>query len=125
MTERPAPIGIVGAGAVAQALGRCLHGCGQPVFGVASRSREHAEAAARFIGAGVRAVDVSELPANVSRVLVAVRDEGIQPVAELLARSGMSGGIALHTCGAAGSDALKPLQNAGVACGVLHPLQTF
>ena len=37
----------------------------------------------------------------------------------------MDDAVALHTSGAAGPDALAPLQAVGVACGVLHPLQTI
>jgi predicted short-subunit dehydrogenase-like oxidoreductase (DUF2520 family) len=31
----------------------------------------------------------------------------------------------LHTCGAYGAEILEPLARGGVACGVLHPLQTI
>jgi predicted short-subunit dehydrogenase-like oxidoreductase (DUF2520 family) len=34
-------------------------------------------------------------------------------------------GVALHTCGTKGTDALHLLQRRGIACGTLHPLQTF
>jgi len=37
----------------------------------------------------------------------------------------MENGIALHTCGTQGPDALAALATRGVACGVLHPLQTI
>jgi predicted short-subunit dehydrogenase-like oxidoreductase (DUF2520 family) len=57
-------------------------------------------------------------------VLIAVRDEGITSVAAELARAGMRTGVVLHTCGAMGPEALAPLERAGVACGLLHPLQT-
>src|SRR5262245_29929579 len=43
----------------------------------------------------------------------------------MLAEAGMSTGVALHTCGAKGPEALGPLSLRGVACGVLHPLQTI
>jgi predicted short-subunit dehydrogenase-like oxidoreductase (DUF2520 family) len=37
----------------------------------------------------------------------------------------MREGIALHTCGACGAEALQALADAGVSCGSFHPLQTF
>ena len=58
-------------------------------------------------------------------MLIAVSDQGIEPVAEALAAAGMRSGVALHTCGAKGPDALRALRTAGVACGMLHPLQTI
>ena len=122
---------IVGAGAVAQAIGRLLFGAGVTVVAVASRTRAHAEQAARFIGGSATGptapivVEVSELPRLASHVLIAVADRGIEPVAEALAAAGMRSGAALHTCGGKGPDALKALGDGGVACGMLHPLQTI
>jgi predicted short-subunit dehydrogenase-like oxidoreductase (DUF2520 family) len=118
------PIVIVGAGVVAQALGRLLHLGGMPVVAVASRDRLHADQAAAFIGEAVRVATLAELQYLSSRVLVAVSDAAITPVAEALARTGMCEGVALHTCGAKGPEALAPLRAAGISCGVLHPLQT-
>lgn len=118
------PVAIAGAGAVAQALGRLMHQHGTPIVAVASRSRARAEAAAVFIGPAVRAVAWADIPALADRVLVAVSDEGITLVARALADAGMRSGLALHTCGAKGPDALEPLRIQGVACGMMHPLQT-
>jgi len=123
--KEPDPlVAIVGAGAVAQALGRLIRLGGGSVVAVASRNRQRAEAAARFIGPTLRVVSFGELPNLVNHVVIAVKDEGITPIAEELARAGMCTGAALHTCGAKGPEALSPLQKSGVACGVLHPLQT-
>jgi predicted short-subunit dehydrogenase-like oxidoreductase (DUF2520 family) len=133
MPQFPAAVAIVGAGPVAQALGRLLVVARSPVVAVASRSRLHAEQAAQFINgpspeAGVAAVvvaDISELPAMASRVLIAVSDRGVGPVAETLAAAGMRAGVAIHTCGARGPEALGALRAAGVSGGMLHPLQTI
>src|SRR5687767_12449214 len=137
--SRPA-VAIVGAGPVAQALGRLMTAGGEPVVALASRTRSRAEQAARFIsglggpdGPGgprgavhaVRVVDVADLPQLASRVLIAVSDQGIEAVAEALAAAGMRSGVVLHTCGARGPDALNALRVQGVACGMLHPLQTI
>ncbi len=131
MAESRPPVGIVGAGAVAQTLGRLMAAAGEPIVAVASRTRDRAERAARFIGADrkgsapVRVVAGSELPRMASRILIAVTDSAVERVAEMLADGGMRSGVALHTCGAKGPEALRPLARAGVACGMLHPLQTI
>jgi len=117
-------IAIVGAGAVAQALGRLLLSRRQDVVALASRSRAHAEQAAAFIGPSVRPVACPDVPGVATHVLIAVADEAVTPVADALAAAGMRTGVALHTCGAKGPAALAPLARAGVECGVLHPLQT-
>jgi predicted short-subunit dehydrogenase-like oxidoreductase (DUF2520 family) len=119
------PIAIVGAGAVAQALGQLLLHRGANVLALAGRSRETADRAAKFIGPTVRVVTVSELPLLVRKLLIATSDNSIEQVAQMLAEAGMSTGVALHTCGAKGPEALGPLRSRGVACGVLHPLQTI
>ena len=122
---------------------------GAPIVALASRTRSRAEQAARFISesvepGGLRAgsektrpthvgrvppsvlvVDIAQVPQLATRVLIAVSDRAIEPVAEALASAGMRSGAALHTCGARGPDALTALRIKGVACGTLHPLQTI
>lgn len=117
------PIGISGAGRMAQALGRLLRERGEPVVAVASRNPDHARAAAAFIG-GAEAVPYSALAERVTRVLIAVSDDALPQVAATLASSGMHGGAALHTCGARGTEALAALEASGVSYASLHPLQT-
>lgn len=116
------PVGIAGAGRVAQALGRLLHSRGEPIAFVASRAIEHARAAAAFIGADVEAVSYSELAHHATRILIAVPDSALSSVAAML---DAQSGIVLHTCGTAGPEALHVLAERGVHCGTLHPLQTI
>ena len=116
-------IGIAGTGRVAQALGRLLRERGEPVVAVAGRNPGHAARAAEFIGAA--AVLPRQLPGRAGRILIAVGDGAVVEVARELAEAGMDRGAALHTCGAWGPEILEPLGRAGIACGVLHPLQTF
>jgi predicted short-subunit dehydrogenase-like oxidoreductase (DUF2520 family) len=117
-------IGIVGSGAIAQALGCALHRRGAPISAVAARNRAHAERAARFIADDVRAVTYAELAGLASHLIVAVSDDAIGVVAEELVDAGVRSGTVLHTSGAKGPAALTPLRIQGVACGVLHPLQS-
>lgn len=115
-------IGIAGAGRIGQALGRLLRERGEPVAAVASRTPESARVAAAFIGA--EAATYAQLPSRATRILIAVSDRAVAPVALELARAGMAGGVALHTCGAHGAGILAPLAARGVSCASLHPLQT-
>jgi predicted short-subunit dehydrogenase-like oxidoreductase (DUF2520 family) len=129
MAESRPAVAIVGAGAVAQALGRLMVAGGERVVAVASRTDQRALAAARFIRDGsvlsVKVIPTRELPRVATRVLIAVSDEAIESVAQTLASSGMRAGTVLHTCGARSPDALRALTEQGVSCGVLHPLQTI
>jgi len=118
-------IGIAGTGRVAQALGRYLIERGQPVMAIAGRNPERTAQAASFLNACTTTVKIQDLPAFASHILIAVSDAAVEPVAALLARSGFRRGIALHTCGAKGPEALKVLASRGVNCGSLHPMQSF
>lgn len=116
-------IAIAGTGRVAQALGRLLRERGETVAAVAGRDPARARAAAAFIGAA-EAVSFAELPRLASRILIAVPDDALGPVAALLAAE-ISGGEAAHTSGARGPEALAPLAARGVSCAAMHPLQTI
>lgn len=118
----PDAIGIVGAGRVAQALGRLLVRGGRRVAALAGRDPQKAAAAAAFVGAP--GVSLAELSRLASRLLIAVSDDALGRVAAALAQAGMRGGVALHTSGVHGPEALAALAEAGVCCGALHPLQT-
>ena len=116
------PIGIAGTGRIAQALGRLLRDAGCPVVAVAGRDPGRTAQAATFVGA--RPVPLAELARLASRWLIAVRDDALEEVARELTRAGACRGVALHTSGVHGPEALTPLAEAGVSCGALHPLQT-
>lgn len=118
------PILIAGTGRLAQAMGRLLAEHGEPVIAVAGRDPARTAAAAAFMGRRVKAIDLKDPPKRAARLLVAVSDSAICDVAGKLAVAGLRRGIALHTCGAMGREALEPLAEAGVACGAIHPLQT-
>jgi predicted short-subunit dehydrogenase-like oxidoreductase (DUF2520 family) len=115
------PIGIAGGGRVGQAIGRLLYENNQPVVCVASRTIESARAAAIFIGSDVEPVSLAELAERAPRVLICVPDSALEALAGSLE---LRAGIALHTCGARGADALGVLAKRNVSCGAIHPLQT-
>jgi len=120
----PEPIAIAGAGRIGQALGRLLRERGECIAAVAGRNPERAAYAAAFVGGAAKAATYAEIPQHAARVLIAVPDDAIRDVARILAAAGMHRGLALHSSGAYGPEALGPLADAGVACGALHPLQT-
>jgi predicted short-subunit dehydrogenase-like oxidoreductase (DUF2520 family) len=74
------------------------------------------------MGSEVEPVTYADIASRASRLLISVPDEALEEVAGMLQQDG---GIALHTCGARGADALDKMRRRGVACGTLHPLQTF
>lgn len=111
-------IGIAGAGKVGAALGRALAEAGAPVVAVASRSMDHAQRAAQFIGCG-SAVSFDELLCDLA--LVCVPDEELKEVAARIPAPL----VALHTAGAYGPEVLEAARARGTHCGCFHPLQTF
>lgn len=123
MNNSPDSVGIVGAGRVAQALGKllCEHG-GAPVL-IAGRKRESAKAAAAWAGAS--AVPLEAIAAKAKRLLIAVSDDALPEVASELAHLGLRGAIILHTCGSQGPEVFSELSRLENSVGVLHPLQTI
>jgi len=97
----------------------------RPVAAIAGRNPGRTALAALFIGGRATPVTIEELPALSSYVLIAVSDRGVEPVAEILAKSGLRCGVALHTCDAKGPQALAVPESQGVSCGALHPIQSF
>ena len=120
------PFAIIGSGRVASSLGRVLRERGAPVQWIAGRDPQHTRIAADFVG-GVEALPLESVPSVASRVLMAVSDTAITEVAQRLASAGLrdKDGVALHTAGSRGPEALAPLAAEGISTGVLYPLQTF
>jgi predicted short-subunit dehydrogenase-like oxidoreductase (DUF2520 family) len=120
-----APIAVAGAGPVAQSLGYLLACRGHAVNALASRSREHAERAARFVGADTTPLEYEDLGRLALPTIIAVSDSGLPEVARRMASAAATPSLVIHTCGVAGPDVLAPLRDRGWSCGVLHPLQTI
>ncbi len=118
------PFAIIGTGRVASSLGRVLRERGAPLQWIAGRDPQHTRIAADFVG-GVEALPLESVASAATRVLIAVSDSAIAEVAQRLASTGFTDGIALHTAGSRGPEALAPLAAEGVSTGVLYPLQTF
>ncbi len=116
-------VGIVGSGRTAQALGALLASRGVPIQAVAGRTPDNVETAQRFMGAK-HAVTVNEAARHANLLLISVSDNAIAEVASAIAAVTPLPRVVLHTSGATGPAVLHPLQEKGVATGVLHPLQT-
>jgi predicted short-subunit dehydrogenase-like oxidoreductase (DUF2520 family) len=122
------------------ALGLALKALGYQVEIVVAQSPAHARRAAKVIGGKALGLSAGHLGrlnqtqlerlSNCSLVLIATPDDAIAQVAGRLATIFKSMGaekgngrrVAMHTSGALSSEVLRPLHDAGVATGSLHPL---
>lgn len=139
-------VAILGAGKVGRALGTLLASAGVEVAAVTARSLEHAEEAARAVGAGAvqpRAPRAGASPAATPRpqaltdnaaaarlgdlVLVTTGDDAIAPLVRELAEQGAfsPGQCVVHMSGALPLSALSPAADAGALIGCAHPLVSF
>jgi predicted short-subunit dehydrogenase-like oxidoreductase (DUF2520 family) len=119
-------IGFIGAGKVATAFGRYLHGCGIPICGYFDR---HAEKSRRAADATESRVfpDDAALTSHSDIVLVTTRDDQIAGVCSRLCRQKMIGAHHLvgHMSGAHSSNILADARHLGATIFSLHPLQAF
>lgn len=124
-TPRPA-VALVGAGAMARALGLRLAEAGYPVRAVVSRTASRAGALAEALGAPVSGDRLEALP-EVPLVVLAVPDDQIAEVAAMLAGTARAwaGAVVLHTSGAVPASALDPLRAEGARTLAFHPIQSL
>jgi len=124
MTAR---LNLVGAGHVGRALGRLFHRHGVfEVRDVLARAPASARAAVAFIGAGHAVDGVRDMrPADVW--MLAVSDDQIAPVAQMLLEAGVvpQGAIVFHCSGAKASTELAPFVRAGARVASVHPVRSF
>jgi predicted short-subunit dehydrogenase-like oxidoreductase (DUF2520 family) len=120
-------LNIVGAGRLGQSLARlAAQHPDYRIAGVLCRSRERADAAVAFIGAGQPCTRLAELP-PAELTLLAVPDDQIAATAAQLAAgwTGPSGALVFHASGAGELDLLAPLTARGWRIGSLHPAFSF
>ena len=122
---RPA-VALVGAGAMARALGLRLADAGYPIRAVVSRTLGPAQDLARVLDAGLGTDRLSELP-EVPLVVLAVPDDQIAELADTLTGAPRSwqNAVVLHTSGALPASALEPLRAEGARTLSFHPLQSL
>ena len=125
MTKRPSrAIGLIGPGRAGVGLALALAGAGYTV-------RLHGRKQKTLPAPLTLTVGDGENPppwlAETDIVILAVRDDGIKPLAESLAQTRAIGErhVVLHLSGVQGQEALGPLVTSRAALGSLHPLQTI
>lgn len=111
---------IVGSGRIAWHLGKRLKAKGLQVAQVLSRTAENAEALGEALHAPWSADWTDVLP-DADWLLIAVRDDAIEPVARALAPL-VPDALATHTSGATPGAVLQPHFS---RFGVFYPLQSF
>lgn len=133
MNAPPPRLNLIGCGRVGQTLSRLWQrsGCVQ-VVGLHSRSATSALSAQAFLGAGLVAPTLAELP-PADFWLVAVPDTAIEAVARLLSEAQRDATrsadtkppIALHCSGFLSSAVLEPLRAQGWHVASAHPVRSF
>lgn len=123
---RELPIGIYGAGRVGTALAMGLRRERYRLAGVASRTHDHARAAAK--AADTEAVESLVQLAERSRVLLlAVSDNALEPTARRLAQSiaGRDELLLVHLSGALPASLLRPAPELAYDVAGWHPMCSF
>lgn len=123
----PVRVGVIGAGAVGNALLTALAACGasagMTAVAVASRTFAHAQAAAAHAPGCVALESSDALVARCDLVFIATTDDAIATVAESVAwRRGQA---VAHLSGAQGVAPLAAAAARGALVAALHPLMTF
>lgn len=118
-------VALIGTGRLASALAPAMKAAGIRVVSVVARTEGSARRFRRRFPwlAGVTATAVRGKP---DLFLLAVPDREIDRTASALAETiRRPGAVALHHAGGLGTEPLTPLASAGLATGVLHPLQVL
>ena len=119
-------VAIIGAGRVGGAVGRLLAQAGYAVTAVATRSRETAEQARAFIGAGEPLTDAGKAAASADIILITTPDGAIKSVCDSIAagKGFRTGAVVVHMSGAQTLDLLDAAKGCGAYRAVIHPLQS-
>jgi len=122
------PTVFIGTGRLSRALGPILAERGYPVVAVVGRRSSAARSVARTIPGASASTSPGRSASRAGLILLAVPDREIEPTARRLALTkGLewSGKVVLHHAGSLGLDVLLPLERAGAAVGLLHPMQVL
>ena len=119
-------IGFIGAGRVATAFGRYLHGHGVTIGGYYDRHAEKVSHASTVTGSQA-CRDAAQVAAVSEVVLITTRDDQIQSACEELCRQEVihAHHFVGHMSGAHASQILEAAAQRGAAVFSLHPLQAF
>jgi predicted short-subunit dehydrogenase-like oxidoreductase (DUF2520 family) len=125
--RRPATA-LIGTGRLSRALGPLLVERGYPVVAVVGRRASAARSVARSIPGASASISPLRSVSRAELILLAVPDREIEPLARRLARTNnldWSRKVVLHHAGSLGLEVLEPLEQAGAAVGLLHPMQAL
>ena len=128
MTARNPTTFIVGAGPVATALAGALRFGGVPVLGLWARRAAPARAAGSTAGVAAFSSAPPDILLETEVVILAVRDQVITQVAQMLLGTGLINKrhVLLHCAGAASaSELLGPVASQVAGIGTLHPLSAI
>jgi predicted short-subunit dehydrogenase-like oxidoreductase (DUF2520 family) len=118
-----ARIAVLGLGRLGSCLARALAAAGVTQIAIATRERAAAEQIASNLGAGVHAVDASEIADRAELVFLAVPDAAVRDTCDALPLTATH--AVVHLSGVLGLDSLEPAAVRGASIGALHPLQAF
>ncbi|MEO8430621.1 MAG: DUF2520 domain-containing protein [Acidobacteriota bacterium] len=124
MAPAPLPsLTLAGPGRAGRALARSWVAGGGRLDQVLARSESAARAAASELGAA-RSGALGESEFDSAVLVIAVPDDALAPVAELLAGRGRAR-FAIHLSGARAADEIAALARSGAEIASLHPLRAF
>lgn len=120
-------LAILGCGKVGKSLGRLWHQGGiYSVTDVLNRTKDRADQAVHFIGAGRGVISFRDLHyADV--FMISAADSGIVACCESLARAGVvrPGTVVFHCSGALSSSVLTAVSDQGAYTASVHPVRSF
>ena len=124
MTSPRPVVGLIGPGRAGIGLALALTQAGYTVRLHGRKKKKVPSPLTLTVGDGETAPD---WVASAGVVILAVRDDGIRPLAEALAaaRAITAEHVVLHLSGVQGQEALGPLVSTRAALGSFHPLQTI
>ena len=124
MTSSRPVVGLIGPGRAGIGLALALTQAGYTVRLHGRKKKKVPSPLTLSVGDGETAPD---WVASAGVVILAVRDDGIRPLAEALAaaRAITAEHVVLHLSGVQGQEALGPLVSSRAALGSFHPLQTI
>ncbi len=124
MTSPRPVVGLIGPGRAGIGLALALTQAGYTVRLHGRKKKKVPSPLTLTVGDGETAPD---WVASAGVVILAVRDDGIRPLAEALAaaRAITAEHVVLHLSGVQGQEALGPLVSSRAALGSFHPLQTI
>ena len=115
-------ISVVGPGRAGGALAIALHRAGHEITAIVGRNAKRASSLGATVSAPAFELG-SRLPTT-ELLLLAVKDDAIEPVVESLAGD-TSAPAAVHLSGLKGVETLKAISETGVSTGSWHPLQAL